>query len=183
MATVTDKFKEKYTEMNLFETAEEQVLNQAKLNEITAALGFAGVTPAINGFATGTVIATALGGNVSTSVFDFGTTGQFANNIRPYPSLVRITTVIGATPSCTYAIQGSVDNSTYTALQYADSATPTTFVNTTFVLTTPATTVVKIIKPNQVYRYLKVVFTLNTNITNTIDVYPMAGNLDNVAVI
>jgi len=174
--SVIDNLKEKYTEMKLLETSGQQVLNAAKLSEISNMLTLAGVTPSITGFPTGTVLSSAqTGTGDSTNKWDYGDMGQFGNNIRTKPLLVRIAATGALTPTCTYAIQGSVDDSTYTALQFADSATPTTFGNSTFVLGTASTTVtvVKLVKPGQVFRYLKVVYSLNTNVTNTTDIYEL----------
>jgi hypothetical protein len=86
------------------------------------------------------------------------------------PAILRITTAIGATPTCTYAIEGSADNTNWYPVQYADSATPATVVVTTFVITT-AITALKIIQPNQPVRYLRVTYSANTNVTNTADVF------------
>lgn len=83
--------------------------------------------------------------------------------------LVTITTTIGATPTCTYAIQGSVDGTNWFAVPYADSATPTTVSVATFAITT-ATTAYKYVQANTPARYLRVTMSANTNVTNTIDV-------------
>lgn len=84
-------------------------------------------------------------------------------------ALLTITTTIGATPTCTYAVEGSADGSTWFAVAYADSATPETLSVATFVITT-ATTVRKILRPNHPWRYLRVTYSANTNVTNTADV-------------
>lgn len=82
-------------------------------------------------------------------------------------AIVKITTLIGATPTCTYAIEVSLDNSNWVAATYADISTPTTDVATTFAITT-ATTVQKIVKPTG-WRYVRVTYSANTNVTNTTD--------------
>jgi hypothetical protein len=108
-------------------------------------------------------LSTAQTGNgVSTNVADRG--GGIA------AALVRITTTIGATPTCTYALEGSVDNANWYPVLYADSASPATVVNTTFVITT-AITALKIIQPSQPVRYLRITYSVNTNVTNTADVF------------
>jgi multisubunit Na+/H+ antiporter MnhC subunit len=84
--------------------------------------------------------------------------------------LLRLTTAIGATPTCTYAIEGSPDNSNFFAVQYADSASPQTLVITTFVITT-AITAIKLIPVNIPVRYLRVTYSVNTNVTNTLDAF------------
>ena len=86
------------------------------------------------------------------------------------PVLLRLTTAVGATPTCTYAVEGSADNTTFFSVQYADSATPQTLVITTFVLTS-ATTVRLLIPANLPVRFLRVTYSANTNITNTLDAF------------
>jgi len=103
-----------------------------------------------------------VGSAVSTNTADRGGTSECA--------LVKITTTIGATPTCTYAIEGSADGTNWLPLPYADSATPTTVSVATFVITT-ATTVYKFIQPNVPVRYLRITYSANTNVTNTADVW------------
>lgn len=83
------------------------------------------------------------------------------------PVLVTVTTTVGATPTCTYAIEGSVDGTNFFAVAFADSATPETVSVATFTVTT-ATTVRKILRINHPWRYLRVTMSSNTNVTNTI---------------
>ncbi len=85
-------------------------------------------------------------------------------------SLVQITTTVGAGPTCTYALEGSNDNTNWFAVPYADVATPATFVLTTFVITT-AVTVFKIIQSNIPVRYLRITYSANTNVTSTADLW------------
>lgn len=82
--------------------------------------------------------------------------------------IVRISTVAGATPTCTYALEVSADNSTFVACTYADTSTPNTDVATTFALTS-TTTVTKIIKVPSSWRYFRITYSANTNMTNTVD--------------
>lgn len=86
------------------------------------------------------------------------------------PALVKISTTVGATPTCTYALEGSVDGTDWFAVAYADSATPETVSVATFAITT-ATTVRKILRPNHPWRYLRITYSANTNVTNTADVW------------
>lgn len=86
------------------------------------------------------------------------------------PVLLKITTTVGATPTCTYAIEGSADGTNWFSVAYADSATPTTVSVATFAITS-ATTVYKIIQPNVPVRYLRITYSANTNVTNTADVW------------
>lgn len=86
------------------------------------------------------------------------------------PALLKITTTVGATPTCTYAIEGSADGTNWFNVPYADSATPTTVSVATFAITT-ATTVYKTIQPNVPVRYLRLTYSANTNVTNTADIW------------
>ena len=85
-------------------------------------------------------------------------------------ALLVITTTVGATPTCTYAIEGSVDGTTWFPVAYADSATPETVSVATFAITT-ATTVRKILRPAHPWRYLRVSYSANTNVTSTADLW------------
>lgn len=82
------------------------------------------------------------------------------------PALLTIVTAVGATPTCTYAVEGSVDGSDWFAVAIADAATPETVSVATFAITT-ATTVRKILRPNHPWRYLRLTYSANTNVTNT----------------
>lgn len=101
-------------------------------------------------------------GGVTANVFDRGEQSGVAN--------VFIVTTIGATPTATYQIEGSADNSSWAPLSTADSATPTTFSTATFVITT-ATTTVRIVNPaSGSARYIRVTVSAVTNVTSTINV-------------
>lgn len=89
------------------------------------------------------------------------------------PALLRITTTVGATPTCTYAIEGSADGTNWFNIAYADSATPTTVAVATFAITT-ATTVYKLLQVDQPWRYVRLTYSSNTNVTNTADVWTFA---------
>lgn len=168
MAT-TDGFAEKYVEFSLTDATTQAQL-AAKIAEMTFVLNNNSVTPSLSCFATGTVLSTAQAGDGdSTNTFDFGNDNR--NNVRE-AALVRVTSTAGSTPTCTYAIMGSTDGVTFTALEIADSATPATFGTSTWVETTNVTRV-KLVKAGQIWRYLKVVYSLNTNVTNDADVYPL----------
>jgi multisubunit Na+/H+ antiporter MnhC subunit len=86
------------------------------------------------------------------------------------PALLRLVTTIGATPTCTYAVEGSNDGAAFFSVQYADSASPQTLVITTFVITT-ATTARLLIPANIPVRFLRVTYSVNTNVTNTLDAF------------
>lgn len=77
---------------------------------------------------------------------------------------VAITTTIGATPTATVNIQGSLDGTNWWNVPYRTPASDTS-ANTALTITTATTTVVYI-DPKFV-RYLKVVVSANTNVTFT----------------
>jgi hypothetical protein len=81
---------------------------------------------------------------------------------------IRVINASGATPTCTYLIETSVDGTVWINATYADISTPTVDVTTTFVLTT-STVATKIIKQPAQWRFIRVTTSANTNITNTID--------------
>src|SRR5690242_11155556 len=85
-------------------------------------------------------------------------------------ALLKITTTVGASPTCTYAIEGSADGSNWFSVAYADSATPETVSVATFAITT-ATTVYKLLRANHPWQFLRVTYSANTNVTNTADVF------------
>ncbi|HKY57537.1 MAG TPA: hypothetical protein VJL80_05825 [Aeromicrobium sp.] len=103
------------------------------------------------------------GNGASTNVADRGDAAD-------RPALLKITTTVGATPTCTYAIEGSADGTNWFSVAYADSATPETLSVATFAITT-ATTVYKILRLNHPWRFLRVTYSANTNVTNTADVW------------
>ena len=168
---VVDQLKELYTRFQLADSTV-RTQNAALTTELTYRLLTAGVSsPTLAGFQVGTVVSEAQTGTGNSEVFDFQNSGIAGENVRE-PTLVRIVTTVGSTPTCTYQIQGSVDKSNWSNLLYADSSAPTSFSSSTFTLTS-ATTVVKVIKAAQKYRYVRVVYSSNTNITNTVDIYPL----------
>lgn len=102
------------------------------------------------------------GNGQSTNIVDRGAATGIA--------LLKVTTTVGATPTCTYAIEGSPDGDNWFSVAYSDSSTPETVSVATFAITT-ATTVWKILRPNHPWRYLRVTYSANTNVTNTADVW------------
>ena len=84
------------------------------------------------------------------------------------PVALKLTTAIGATPTCTYLVEGSVDGTNFFPIQNADAATPQTLVITTFVITTAAV-FHRLIPANIPVRYIRVTYSANTNVTNTLD--------------
>ena len=103
------------------------------------------------------------GDGASTNIVD---RGAFTER----PALLQITTTVGATPTCTYAIEGSADGTSWFAVAYADPATPETPAVATFAITT-ATTTRRILRADQPWRFLRLTYSANTNVTNTADLY------------
>jgi hypothetical protein len=135
----------------------------AKLNEYQKMLTYNAENPAVFDYVTVFALSTAQTGSaVSTFTLDTGLPAL------PAGALFRFVTTIGATPTCTYAIQGSADNTNWSSVPYATSAAPDTFVTTTFVTTT-AVTKLMFVKPFTPMRYYRINYTANTNVTNTCD--------------
>lgn len=111
-------------------------------------------------------LCTAQTGNAATTnIADRGLTPGFTG-----PAMLRIVTTVGATPTCTYLVEGSANGTDWSPAVFADSATPTTLSFATFAITS-ATTVLKLIQANQPIRFLRVTMSANTNVTSTIDVW------------
>lgn len=83
---------------------------------------------------------------------------------------VVITSTVGATPTVTVNIQGSVDGTTWFNVPYALVATPRTFVLTAITITTAVTTTY-LLQELIPYRYLKLAYSANTNVTLTANAY------------
>jgi hypothetical protein len=162
MSAATDNLYEHWIELSLFNNP--LVTIPGKFSEIQQYLNLAGITPTLTGFPTAFVLGTGQATNAdTTNTWDSGVA-----EVKSLPVLVRIVTTIGATPTCTYTISGSVDNSSFSPLSYADINSLGTVTATPFVITT-ATTVVKVVPVGQRYRYIKVTYSLNTNVTNSAD--------------
>jgi hypothetical protein len=113
----------------------------------------------------GTAVAlqTAQTGNAdSTNVADRG--------YRASGGAVVVTSTIGATPTVTVNIQGSVDGTTWFNVPYSLVATPRTFVLTALTITTAVTTTY-LLQELVYWRYLKLVMSANTNVTLTSTAY------------
>jgi len=122
------------------------------------------ITPVPQGESFGSVaLSTAQTGNGdSTNIADRGG--------RDSGGAVVITSTIGATPTVTVNIQGSVDGVQYFNVPYALVATPRTFVLTAIVITTAVTTSY-LLQELISWKYLKLVYSANTNVTLTATVY------------
>lgn len=89
------------------------------------------------------------------------------------PADLVITTTIGATPTVTVNIVGSAEGTNWWNVPYALIATPSTFVVSALTITTAVTTHY-LLQGGQPWRYLKLVYTANTNVTSTANVYTFA---------
>lgn len=90
--------------------------------------------------------------------------------LRQYGGAVVITSAIGATPTVTVNIQGSVNGVQWFNVPYALVATPRTFVLSAITITTAVTTSY-LLQENIPYRFFKLVYSANTNVTLTADVF------------
>lgn len=81
-------------------------------------------------------------------------------------ALLTIVTTVGATPTVTVAIEGSVDGTDWWSVAYATTAAPETVAVAAIVITTATTTRV-ILRPNHPWRYLRLTYSANTNVTST----------------
>jgi hypothetical protein len=83
---------------------------------------------------------------------------------------VVITSTVGSTPSVTVNIQGSVDGTNWHNVGYALVATPETVAVSALTITS-ATTTTYLLRPNQPWQFLKLVYSANTNVTLTATAY------------
>lgn len=85
-------------------------------------------------------------------------------------SAIRVTSAIGATPTVTVNIVGSIDGVTFFNIPYALVGAPSTFVLTAITITTAVTTFY-ILQAGQAWSYVKLVLSANTNVTLTVDYF------------
>jgi hypothetical protein len=86
------------------------------------------------------------------------------------PAALVVTSTIGATPTVTVNVQGSADGTNFYNVAYALVATPTTPAVAALTITTAVTTTYLLVA-DQAWRYLKLVYSSNTNVTLTATVY------------
>lgn len=84
------------------------------------------------------------------------------------PGAIIVTSVVGATPTVTVNIQGSADGVAFFNIPYALVATPSSFVISAITITTAVTTTY-LLQANQPWRFVKLVYSANTNVTLTVD--------------
>lgn len=110
--------------------------------------------------ASGNLSTAQTGNSNSTNIVDRGPERGLAQ--------LKIVSTIGATPTVTVAIEGSLDGSDWSPAAYTD--TPISALSiATFTITT-ATTTRKFLPANQPWRFLRLVYSANTNVTLTADV-------------
>jgi hypothetical protein len=82
-----------------------------------------------------------------------------------------ITSTVGATPTVTVNIRGSVDGVNWVNIPYsAENTFSATWVTTALTITT-AKTGFYVLQPGMAWRMLKLVLSANTNVTLTVDAY------------
>lgn len=86
------------------------------------------------------------------------------------PGAIVITSTIGATPTVTVNIQGSVNGTAFYNIPYCLVATPETISIAAITITTAVTTSY-LLRSNHAWRYVKLVLSANTNVTLTADAY------------
>lgn len=86
------------------------------------------------------------------------------------PASVVITTTVGATPTVTVQILGSVNGTDFYKIAYSLVATPETVAVADIVITTAVTTTY-LLRPDHAWRWLKLNYSANTNVTITATAY------------
>lgn len=81
-----------------------------------------------------------------------------------------ITSTVGATPTVTVNILGSVDGTNFFNLPYSLVATPKTFVVSAITITTAVTTTY-LLQETIPFRFVKLNYSANTNVTLTATAY------------
>lgn len=84
--------------------------------------------------------------------------------------LLKVTTTVGATPTVTVNILGSADGTNFYNIAYATSAAPET-VAVAAITITSATTNYYILRPGHPWRFVKLNYSANTNVTLTADTW------------
>lgn len=86
------------------------------------------------------------------------------------PALLRIVTTVGATPTCTYQVEGSPDGAAFFPLATFDATGAASATGATFTITS-ATTAWRVVPVDTPWTFLRVTMSANTNVTNTIDAW------------
>ncbi|GAC1615589.1 MAG: hypothetical protein NVS9B1_25340 [Candidatus Dormibacteraceae bacterium] len=86
------------------------------------------------------------------------------------PAAVIVTSAIGATPTVPVNILGSIDGTNFDNIPYSLQATPETVAVAALTITTAVTTIYRL-RPNHPWRFLKLNYSANTNVTLTAAAY------------
>lgn len=93
---------------------------------------------------------------------------------RPYEAMrqmvLRIVSTVGATPTVTVNIKGSVDGTTFYNIPYINMATAGDGYTTAALTITTAVTSHYLLMKGQSWNFIKLVMTANTNVTLTSDI-------------
>jgi hypothetical protein len=123
-----------------------------------------------------TVVSLGGGGNITNLSTGQTGTGASTNVVQrrdpsaPRASLIRIVTTIGATPTCTYQVEGSPDGVSFYPLSTYDATGAASPTGATFTVTT-ATTVWRVVPVDLPWTFLRITYSANTNVTNTADIW------------
>lgn len=120
------------------------------------------VTPAVGPY-NAVTLGTAQTGNADS-------TNTVGRGDRRGAGAVVLTTTVGATPTVKVDIQGSVDGTNFYNVGYSLVATPET-VTVAQITVTSAVTTTYLLRPDHAWRYLKLVYSSNTNVTLTATAY------------
>lgn len=85
--------------------------------------------------------------------------------------VLRIVSTIGATPTVTVNLVGSADGVTFFNIPYSPLASAAGDWSKAAIVITTATTALYALMPNQPWTFIKLVMTLNTNVTLTTDIF------------
>ena len=111
------------------------------------------------------VLGTAQTGNVNTAIGQYVAASDAAR-----PAAIVITSTVGATPTVTADIRGSVDGTNWYNVPYSLVASPTTYATSSITITTATTTVYQL-QGAQAWQYVRVEYTNNVNVSLTTTLY------------
>ncbi len=108
--------------------------------------------------------------NAQTGNGDSTNSALRANADQDRSGAVVITSAVGATPTVTVNILGSVDGTNFYNIPYATQAAPETLAVAAIVITTAVTTTY-VLRNGQPWLFLKLAYSANTNVTLTAQAY------------
>jgi hypothetical protein len=115
----------------------------------------------------------SVGGSVTLGTTQTGNTDTTDTLLRENtngPAAVVLTSTVGSTPTVTVNIQGSVNGTSFYNVAYSLVATPETVAVAAITVTTAVTTTY-LLRPDHAWRFLKLVYSANTNVTLTATAY------------